>query len=61
MPNFWSSATQKIYEIFKGPSTKDIEFDLKVQQLKSSANKIETVRSIYENFHENTRGKKNLL
>ncbi len=58
MPNFWSSTSQRIYEIFKGPITRDAEFDLKVQQLKSSANKIESIRSIYENFYSNTNGKK---
>jgi hypothetical protein len=58
MPNFWSSTSQRFYEIFKGPTTRDAEFDLKVQQLKSSANKIESIRSIYENFYSNTSGKK---
>ncbi len=58
MPNFWSTTTQKIYELFKGPKTRDPEFDSKVTQLKTSANKMKSTKSIYDNFYTNTRGYK---
>ena len=30
MPNFWTTASQAIYECFNGPRTKDVEFEEKV-------------------------------
>jgi hypothetical protein len=57
MPNLWSTAKQKISELFKGPRTKDIDFDAKVEQLKRVHESVSNLKYVYHNFHKNTKGK----
>lgn len=56
MPNFWTAAARKFYEMFTGPRTKDQEFDKKVEQLKFAEKSVQQIKSIYTNFYKNTSG-----
>lgn len=56
MPNVWSSTTQKIYEAFYGPRTKDTEFDAKVEELNVCEKNLQGVKLIFTNFARNTQG-----
>jgi hypothetical protein len=60
MPNIWTTYTQKIYEAFNGPRTKDTEFDIKVEELKACERSLSCVKTIFLNFFNNTRGFKQL-
>ena len=59
MPNLWSSTTQKIYEAFYGPRTKDTEFETKVEEIKFAEKHLQGVKTIFFNFTKNTQGYKN--
>jgi hypothetical protein len=58
MPNLWTSTTQKIYEAFYGPRTKDSEFDTKVEELKACERNLQGVKLMFTNFPRNTQGLK---
>jgi leucyl-tRNA synthetase len=60
MPNLWSNAKQKIYEVFKGPRTDDLDFNEKVKELETMYNSIEKISTIYQNIHNHTQGIKYL-
>jgi hypothetical protein len=55
MPNFWSNTRRKVYEIFHGPKTKDIEFDLKIDQLQNVESSVDEIKLIYMDFYHNTK------
>lgn len=44
MPNFWSTATQSIYECFCGPRTRDTEFDEKVEETKRIISEVNSIK-----------------
>lgn len=56
MPNFWTTATQLVYEKFKGPRTKDLEFEAKYEQIKLFEKNSENLRGLFLNFVKNTLG-----
>lgn len=56
MPNFWSTTTQKIYEVLYGPRTRDTEFDQKVEELHVTIGQIKQVRDTIKNFPSRTSG-----
>jgi len=56
MPNFWSSTAQRVNEIFSGPRTSDKEWNLQREKFKVSNMKIDSIRNIYDNFEEYTKG-----
>ena len=56
MPNFWSTATQKIYEVLYGPRTRDVEFDQKVEELKYVMGAMQNTRNIIKSFPQRTAG-----
>jgi len=58
MPNFWTNTTQFLYETFKGPRTKDIEFELKYEQIKGFEKHSIHLKNLFLNFQKNTIGKK---
>lgn len=60
MPNFWSNTTQKIYEIFQGPRTKDTEFDAKVEEMKMHEKSLMGLKGMFANFYKNTQGIKSM-
>jgi len=57
MPNFWTNATQMIYEKFKGPRTKDLEFEAKYEQIKAFEKNSNNLKYLFFNFQKNTLGK----
>lgn len=60
MSSFWSSTTQKIYEVICGVRTKDTEFDIKVEEIKSAEMSLRGIKSIFSNFNNNTYGIKKM-
>lgn len=60
MPNFWTTASQKIYEAFYGARTKDTEFELKVNEMKEAEKSVQQIKAIYFNFSKNTLGIRNM-
>ena len=56
MKNLWNRATQRICEAFKGPRTKDTEFDMKVQEVKQAERGLLLVRQIFYSFDKNMIG-----
>lgn len=50
MPNLWSKSTQKLSEAFRGPRTKDNEFDLKVEELKKVEKGLIDFRNTLKNY-----------
>jgi hypothetical protein len=56
MPNFFSNATQTIYEKFKGPRTVDLEFDAKYEQVKIFEKNSNNLKNIFVNIQRNTMG-----
>ena len=59
MPNLWTNTTQKVYEVFYGPRTRDTEFDIKVDEMKMHEKSFLGIKAILFNFQKNT--KNNLL
>jgi hypothetical protein len=59
MPNLWTQTTQKVYEVFYGPRTKDTEFDIKIDEMKVHENSFKGIKAILLNFQRNTQGIKN--
>lgn len=60
MPNFWTNTTQKIYEAIAGPRTCDVDFELKVDEVKLLEKYMTSIKSIYHNFYLNTNGVKTI-
>lgn len=58
MPNFFSNATQLIYEKFNGPRTKDLEYDAKHEQVKVFEKNSKNLKQLFSNIQRNTLGKK---
>lgn len=58
MPNFFSNATQMIYEKFNGPRTKDLEYDAKYEQVKIFEKNSYNLRQLFCHIKMNTVGKK---
>lgn len=56
MPTFWSVATQKLYEAFSGPRTRDTEFEHKLEEVKQLEKSILAICEIYHDFYKNTKG-----
>jgi len=56
MPNFWTNATRIVYETFKGPRTKDLEFESKYEQVKGFEKHSNHLKSLFLNFQKNTLG-----
>jgi len=57
MPNFFSNATQTIYEKFNGPRTKDLEYDAKFEQVKVFEKNSNNLKQLFANIQRNTLGK----
>jgi hypothetical protein len=58
MPNFWTKTSQKISEAFSGPRTKDTEFDLKVEELKTAERGVISMKQFILTFHGYTQSLK---
>lgn len=56
MPNFWTTTSQKIYEVLYGPRTRDVEFDEKVDELTQTIHAVKKIQEIIHSFHSNTEG-----
>ena len=56
MPNFWTNTTQILYEKFKGPRTKDLEFEAKYDQVKGFEKQSSNLKHLFLNFTKNTLG-----
>jgi hypothetical protein len=56
MPNLWTNTTQKVYEVFYGPRTRDTEFDIKVDEMKIHEKSFMGIKAILFNFQKNTQG-----
>jgi hypothetical protein len=57
MPNFFSKATQAIYEKFNGPGTVDLEFDAKYKQVIVFKKNSDNLKQVFINIQKNTMGK----
>lgn len=60
MPNLITKFTQTISEAFKGPRTKDVEFDKKVEEFKNIEKAIVDLREILKNYSNHTKGIKHV-
>ena len=60
MPNIWTNTSQKVYEIFYGPKTRDTEFDIKIDEMKMHEKSFLAIKAILYNFPKNTGGIKNM-
>ena len=60
MPNFWSITLQKIYEAFNGPRTRDVEFDQKVEEVKTVIKAMGITTNLIRNFPQRTSGIRSL-
>jgi len=60
MPNIWTNTSQKVYEIFYGPKTRDTEFDIKVDEMKMHEKSFLAIKAILYNFPKNTGGIKTM-
>lgn len=58
MKNTFNKITQPIFEAFKGPRTKDFEFDRKVEEYKLAKEKMFTAKSIIDNYNQRLEGYK---
>lgn len=56
MPNFWTTTSQKIYEVLYGPRTRDVEFDEKVDELTQTIHAVKKIQEIIHSFHQRTEG-----
>jgi len=52
MPNFWTKTKEKIYELFNGPRTKDLDFDKKLEELKLVNLSISKLQHFYNSFQQ---------
>lgn len=60
MPNLWTKSTQTLSEAFKGPRTKDTEFDKKIEEFKGIERGINNLRNLLKNYNNLTLGIKNI-
>jgi len=60
MPNLWTKTTQKIAEAFNGPRTRDVEFESKMEDMKSMEKAIANLKSLIQNFSTNSVAIKNI-
>lgn len=56
MPNFWTTTSQKIYEAFNGPRTRDTEFASKVEEMNSAIGSLKKIFETIRNFPSRTSG-----
>ncbi len=56
MPNFWTNTTQMLFEKFKGPRTKDLEYETKYEQIKAFDKHSNHLKTLFLNFQKNTLG-----
>lgn len=59
MPNFWTNTTQMLCEAFKGPNTKDHEYEAKNEQVKEYEKHSNRLKTLFINFQKNTLGNLN--
>ena len=58
MTNTFNKITQSIYEAFKGPRTKDYEFEKMAQEYQISKERMLSMKSIIDNYPEKLEGYK---
>lgn len=60
MPNLWTTTTQRVYETFYGPKSRDVEYDTKYEEMKQVERGMLHMKAAFRNFHGNTVGIKNM-
>jgi uncharacterized coiled-coil DUF342 family protein len=60
MPNLWSTTTQKFFEAFQGPRTKDNYLIDKMEEIKRMQHGINLMKTTLENVKENSLGFKKI-
>jgi hypothetical protein len=51
MPNLWSTTNRKVYEVFYGPRTVDLDFNRKVEEIKSAEIELANLQHVLHRFH----------